>query len=328
MANSTPSKTSKAKTKTTKKPAVAAAKRTAAKVAVRPAKSVKKNVKNTSASASVVTGKEIKKEAQARRRAARVSRVLSAGSLRKWHLISAVVFVLLAVAAVVFMNDTAYQLLRGHLVSDSLASQTQTVFAPAQHVITNLQVRWLVVVIMVVSALFSAWRYYKEAREREALDTRISLWRWVDFAVTGALIVETIAFLSGMQEIVSLKMLGALVATSAVFALIAERVNAGTARLVRAPFVASFVAGALALLALNAYAVATVVYGLVRSPWYVYALYALAIAAALLVALNQVRGYRRVGRWANYLFVERNYIVLNLVSKVAFAIILIVGLHK
>lgn len=333
MANSTP-KSSKAKTKTTKKPA-------AAKASAKPAvKTIKKPVSTTTKrpsvkaaagkpstttqSAPVVVDKKITKEAKARR----APRILSAGGLRRWHLISAIVFALLAVLAAVFMDTTAYKLLRGHLTSDALTSQTQTVFAPAQHVIANLELRWLVVVTLSVSALFAAWRWYNARAERQALDNRIAPLRWIDASVTGALIVATIGFISGMQEIVTLALLGTLVVASAVYAWIAERENANANRVVRGAFISSFLSGALVLLALNAYAVATVVYGLIRSPWYTYALYALAVVAGLAVALNQIRQYRRIGNWSNYLYVERNYIAINLLTKVAFAVILIVGLLK
>jgi hypothetical protein len=333
MANST-SKTSKAKTKTTNRPAAAKeTSKAATKVTKKPVKSVNRPVTKAAAdkptvaakSAPVVAGKEIKKDATTRRG---VGRALTAQGLRKLHLISAVVFVVLAVLAAVLMSDTAQQLMRGHLTSDALASQTQTVFAPAQHVMASIQLRWVVVATMLVSAALAAWRYYSALRERRALDSRISAWRWIDFAVTGALVIETIAFLSGMQDLVTLKLLGTLVASSAVFAWIAERENANANRVVKGSFIASFVTGALALLAINAYAVATIVYGIIRSPWYVYALYALAVVTALALALNQIREYRRVGSWGNYLFVERNYIVINLLAKVAFAVILIVGLLK
>jgi hypothetical protein len=174
----------------------------------------------------------------------------------------------------------------------------------------------------------SAWRWYNARVERRALDRTISPWRWIDAAITGALIMATVGFLSGMQEVVTLALLGALVASSAVFAWVAERENANANRVVRGSFMASFVTGVLALLALNSYAMATIVYGLIRSPWYVYALYVVVVLAGLALAWNQVRQYRRAGKWGNYLFVERNYILINFVTKFAFAVILIVGLMK
>jgi hypothetical protein len=181
--------------------------------------------------------------------------------------------------------------------------------------------------MLVFSALFSFARYRAAKAEDRGLNARILPWRWVDYAVTGALAVAIVALLSGAQGIVEIKGLALMFAAAMGFAWIAERENANAPRFVKAAYTLGALCGVFIVLSFIAYAVGTVVYGMVRYPWYTYALYAVGLAAGAAVAVLQLKAYRHVKQWTNYHVVERDYMLINLVSKAAFAIILIIGLR-
>jgi hypothetical protein len=327
MAKST-STSKSAKPKTAKKTAPAkttaksSAKTTKAK-ATKVTKATKKPAEKAKVNAAAaVPTKETTKEVKVAP-AQKKARGLSFAKLRGLHLLSAGVFTLLAVMAYFFMDRTAHQLTLSHLTQDALNGQ----LVPAGHMLFGLELRWLVMGLLLVSAFLSLLRYRNAAREKAAVDRRIVPSRWIDFAITGAIMAETVALLSGMQDLLGLKLLAALVVFSAVFAWIAERENANAPRAVRGAFEASAASAALVLLALAVLTIATPLYGAVRAPWYVYAMFGTLVASALLTGLVQYREYRHQnGRAADYLTVERNYLVINLLSKVAFAAILIAGL--
>jgi hypothetical protein len=227
-------------------------------------------------------------------------------------------------------NDSA-QLTIGHLAKDVLASSDgNTVLAPAARAVYDVEIRWLVVVTLVLSAvmpLLSATRlesrYNKFVRE-----SRMEPYRWVDLGVTSGLIVAITALLSGVSDVLVLKLVVDLMIISAVAALIAERQNNNADKTVWSGYVTSLFSGAVPWFLIGAYAVATVVYGAVWSPWYVYALYAVGVVSFVLLAINQWNQYHRTRAWANYLNVERNYSVINIFTKVIFAAVLIIGLQS
>ena len=152
-------------------------------------------------------------------------------------------------------------------------------------------------------------------------------YRWFDLGITGALIMEVVALLSGVNDLMVLKMVGGAVFVTGMLGLIAERQNNSTSKPVWSAYLTSLFSGVLPWFLIASYAVGTVVYGSVRAPWYVYAVYAAFAGGWLLIAANEHKQYRKVGAWANYMVVERNYVVLSLLTKVAFAAILIAGLR-
>lgn len=244
--------------------------------------------------------------------------------------VSAGVFMLLAVAAVVLMNQSYYQITIGHLAKDTLASQGGgTVLAPAVRSLFDVQIRYIVAVILGISALVEVlavtrWR----AAYEKAVKNNVIPGRWIKLAVVGALTVEAVALLNGINDILTLKLIGGLVAATALLGWISERQNKGAKKPIWLAFGLSIFTGLLPWLIIAASAVGTVVYGMERSGWHVYALSAAVLGSFALVTFNQWRQYNRKGQWKDYWFIERNYVVIELVTKTAFAAILIFALKR
>ncbi len=313
MATTTKKSTSTSKTNTSK-----------VKSSTKQATSKKPTVKKVNSGASVQ-----KKTAKA----SSVSKVKSfravevtLHSLRSMNIAAAGLFVLLALLAGYLMSSASYMLTIGHVAKDDLASKTQTVFAPAVQPVLDIEVRWMVVGILLLSAVFPIL-YLSKLKERYAEylnKTRMQPFRWIDFAITSALMTSVAAILSGVNDIATLEILAGVVGISAVVAIIAERQNNSSSKLVRSAFLTGAVTVLLPWLLIAMYATTTIIYGMVRSPWYVYAIY---ITLLVGVAL-QWRNQRMHLKGANHIIVERNYIAITILTKAAFAIILIAGLAK
>ena len=312
MATTTKKTTTKAKTKTTKSTKVKSA--------------AKKTSANKSSAAKTAAPKAAVKATVTNKASTVKKPNVTLQKLRSLHMAAAGLFILLAVSAAYFMDKVSYQLTLGHLAKDELASKTNTVLAPAIQSVYDVELRWLVVGILLLSAVLPIL-YLTRLQNRYAAylnQSRMLPLRWIDYAVTGGLIIQVVALMSGVSDIPTLKVLGGLVAVTAILGLISERQNNESAKPVKSAYYTGLFTGLLPWALIAAYAVATFVHGAVRSPWYVYALYATVLGGFLLMARNQRMEFRR----ADYLVVERNYVVINMLTKVAFAAILISGLYR
>ncbi len=199
--------TTKAKVKTTKKPA-ARTRTVAAKTSKTPAKSAKPAVTKAAAAGKSKTA------------------TLTLASLRKLNLIKAFIFAALAVAAGMLMNDSSYAVNVGYQAKDELISLTagKTAFVSATQSLLDVQVRWLVVIIMGLAALFSLLAATRLRRKYEAAVTDgVSSWRWLTLGITSALMVEVIALLSGVSDILTLKVIAGLMLVTCALGWVSEK---------------------------------------------------------------------------------------------------------
>lgn len=300
----TTKKTTKAKAKTTKKPVT---KKTTV------SKTTSKSVSSKAIKANAVPRVVINEQPLARQ-------------IKLLNVFSASFGLVLAVLAGFFMNHSTYQLFTGLLTKDELTSKTSTVFVPAIHAFFDIELRWAVVAIMVLSAVvpilvLTRWKN----RYQIGMKAKVNTLRWIDMAIISALVVEVIALLSGVQDIMTLKLIGVFMVVTCLLGWLAQKQNAETKSPVWSAYGISLVTGLLPWVLIGTYAVSTSVYGLVRMPWYVYALYASTLLGFCLHVLNQVRQFKAL---QDYDRTERNALQISLFIKVAFAVILISGLLK
>lgn len=303
----TTTKSTKAKTKTTKPKTTKTAK---------PKTASAKTQKTT-------TKKAVQKPAKA----SAVSSVTSNGMLQKLYALSIAAYVAIFGAALFLMGQKSYQLSIGYWTRDELASKTSTVFAPATQGLIDVQMRWVVMAIAVVSIVMPVLyltrlkSYHQKAMKNKVLPTR-----WLDMAIVGAIMLETVAIVSGVLDIGTLKLVGGLMIVTCILGWMAEKRTAEAGRPATAKYYLSMLTGLLPWVLIAFYAIATPIYGAVRSPWYVYALYAVMLIGAGLIGNNQLKGLKGKGKQANYEVVEQNYATLSLLVRTAFAVVLIVGL--
>ncbi len=313
MATSKP--TTKAKTKTTKKkPAARAA-----------AKTTKKSVATTAAK----TTKAKKPAVKATAKATKPATTGKLAFLKRPHVAFGGVFAVAAILAGVLMNNFSAQVLLGHLAKDELASRTTTVLAPAAHILYEVEIRWVLVALLAFAAVFSVLRGTRlKAKDDAGIKAGVQPLRWIDFAVSGALAFEIAALLNGLQDAAALKFGMVFIVLAAVTSWLFERENAVTGKPSKSLYVISLLAVLLPLAILASTIYASYVYGIVRSPWWAY-------TAAAVVAVTLIRTVRlqwtalgAQGKALNYAALDKKYNLLSVVSKVALAVVLIVGLYK
>ena len=242
---------------------------------------------------------------------------------------SAVGYIGLAALAAIFMTNATLPVSVGHLAKDVLASQKSAVLVPGSQLAFDLPIKWLVVAVMLLSAVVPVLYLTRLKKQYEkSMKQKVLAWRWIDLAISSSLMIGVVSMLSGLHDIGTLKLAGGFMVLTCVLGWLVEKSMNEGKKLVKPLFVTSLFTGALPWLPIVIAAVATPFFAAVRAPWYVYALYVELLAGFTLLALNQWRYIQKNRNWKDYFCVERNYAVISIATRAAFAATLIVGLLK
>ena len=145
--------------------------------------------------------------------------------------------------------------------------------------------------------------------------------RWVEYSLSSTLMILLISIVSGLTDLAALIAIAAANISMILFGWIMEMVNDSTTGNVWwSPFWFGCVAGLAPWLGLVAYLWVNVnQLGAEGPPTFVYGILFSIFFFFNCFAINQWLQYKRIGRWRDYLFGERTYIVLSLVAKSALA---------
>ncbi len=159
-------------------------------------------------------------------------------------------------------------------------------------------------------------------RSRYELDLRAGLnrFRWIEYTVSATIMVVLIGFYNGITGITGvIAIIGANVAMI-LFGWLQELMNPpGRSRTTMLPFWFGTIAGAAPWIAIIVNLVGASGGGSNAVPGFVYGIVASLFLFFMSFALNQWLQYRQVGRWADYAYGEKVYLILSLVAKSALA---------
>jgi hypothetical protein len=146
----------------------------------------------------------------------------------------------------------------------------------------------------------------------------INRYRWYEYSISASVMIVAIAMLTGIYDIGTLFLIFFSNAFMIIFGLQMETHNQGRKKLDWTPFQYGCVAGAIPWVVIGIH-----LFGAGGGdggpPDFVYYIY-LSIAIFFnSFAFNMVLQYKKVGKWKDYLYGERAYIILSLVAKSALA---------
>jgi len=251
-------------------------------------------------------------------------------SLRRWNIWLAVIFAAEAIAILVLSKTVTLPVVTHFLTKDTLASQAAkyTVFAPAVRHLFDVHIASLVAAFLVVSAAAHGAMATIHRKSYEAgLERRINRIRWIDFGVGASLMMIVIAMLNGIYDASSLLMMTALVAIIHGLAYLSELQNKDSKHVNWLNFWGILAAGATVWLTIDIYAKGAWVYG-THLPNYVYWIDITVFVLLLGVAANIWLVLRQKGKWADYVYGERVYMLLSFLVRTALAWQLYVGLLR
>jgi len=157
------------------------------------------------------------------------------------------------------------------------------------------------------------------------LEQGINKLRWIEYALSSSVMIVLIAYLFGIWDIATLTVIFIANASMNLFGLVMEQLNSGKEKVVWGPFIWGTIAGLAPWIAIILYMTGATAEATAQTPWFVWAIVGTYFVAFNTFPVNMILQYLKKGKWANYLYGERGYIVLSLVAKTVLAWLVLVG---
>jgi hypothetical protein len=186
--------------------------------------------------------------------------------------------------------------------------------------IANLQLAPMIAMFLLISAIahvsLSTFGYKWYVRN---LKKGINYARWYEYTFSSSIMIVVIAMLCGITELSSLILIFSLNATMILFGLMMELHNQTTEKTNWTAFIFGCFAGFIPWVVLGIYFFGALLPEASSVPTFLYFIFFSLAIFFNIFALNMALQYRAKGRWKDYLFGERFYIILSLVAKSALA---------
>ena len=143
--------------------------------------------------------------------------------------------------------------------------------------------------------------------------------RFYEYALSSSLMIVLIAMLVGMWDLGSLILIFGVNAMMNLFGIMMELHNQTTERTNWTAFIYGCIAGITPWIVIVMYFYGALSSAGAEPPAFVYAIIPTIFVFFNIFAVNMVLQYKKVGRWKDYLFGERVYIILSLTAKTALA---------
>lgn len=157
------------------------------------------------------------------------------------------------------------------------------------------------------------------------LEKGINKFRWFEYALSSSIMIVLISTLFGIYDIASLILIFAVNASMNLFGLVMEQLNSMRKKedVDWGPFIWGSIAGIAPWVAILLYMFGNGNFGQV--PWFVWAIIGTYFVAFNTFPVNMILQYKQIGKWKNYLYGERVYIILSLVAKSILAWLVLFG---
>lgn len=190
-----------------------------------------------------------------------------------------------------------------------------------ERLMTNTKLVWNVPFALLVSVFLflSAIAHFIIAAPgtneiyNRGLQNKVNHFRWYEYSLSSSIMIVLIAMLLGMYDIGALILLFALNASMNLFGLLMELLNQKRAKTSWISFWFGTFAGLVPWLVVFMFAFGNS--DLSQVPWFVFAIFGSYFVFFNLFPINMILQYKKVGKWSDYLYGERGYIILSLVAK-------------
>ena len=237
------------------------------------------------------------------------------------HLIQAIIMFVLASSVIQTIAEFQPSITQNYL---SFNTATQSL-EPASRVIFDLPFGILVGCFLLVSAIAHGIIVLNSKTYFSDLEKGINKFRWFEYAISSSIMIVLISTLFGIYDIASLVLIFLVNASMNFFGLVMEQLNVGREKknVNWGPFVWGSFAGIAPWIAILIYMLGSGNFSMV--PWFVWAIVGTYFVAFNTFPINMVLQYKGIGKWKDYLYGERVYIVLSLVAKTALAWLVFFG---
>jgi len=231
------------------------------------------------------------------------------------HAVQGIVILLLSTTKV-FPVQTSY------LTKDTVASElsNDTVLGYATRHLFDINIAYLIAAFFFISAIGHVL-VATVCRKRYEADLKrgINKARWIGYAFSTGTMLVSIGLLSGVADLAALKMIFVFGLLMNAVYLIMELMNEGKPQVRWWPYIVGCVAGIMPWAVFGTYLWGATVYGTDDIPAYVCWIYGTMFVLFSGFAVNMYLQYKKVGKWKDYLYGERVFMILSLVAQTALA---------
>ena len=242
--------------------------------------------------------------------------------LKRFNLIMGFLHFIQGIFMIIMSNDTTYP-----IYSNFLNFNTETFsLMPEPKLIYELRFGPAVAVFLLISALA---HFYLATIGNNTYVKNLKLGknptRFYEYALSSSLMIVLIGMLSGIWDLGAIILIFGINAMMNLFGIMMEYHNQKTQETNWTSFIYGSIAGIFPWIVIFIYFIGSVGSGDAKPPDFVYAIIPTLFVFFNIFAINMVLQYKKVGRWEDYLFGERAYIILSLVSKSILAWLIFAG---
>lgn len=167
----------------------------------------------------------------------------------------------------------------------------------------------------------------KNQSYNENLKKGMNPYRWYEYAFSSSIMIVLIASFVGVWDLWSLAMIFVLNAMMIMFGYLMEKINQYAEKTDWSAYILGCISGGLPWVVLYAYFIAALSSTETNPPTFVYMILLIYFILFNSFAINMILQYKGVGRWKDYLYGERFYIILSFVAKTILAWLVFVGIY-
>lgn len=232
--------------------------------------------------------------------------------LRRFNAIMGFLHLIQGVFMILVSNDTTYPIYTNYLNFD-LATRS---LKPNSELLYDLRFGPAVAGFLLISAVAHFYLSTIGYKQYVAnLKKGMNPVRFYEYALSSSLMIVLIGMLIGLWDLGAIILIFALNATMNLFGIMMELHNQHTEKTNWTAFIYGCFAGIVPWIVIMLYFVGAVSSGDAKPPAFVYAIVPTLFVFFNIFAINMVLQYKKVGRWQDYLYGERVYIILSLTAK-------------
>lgn len=240
------------------------------------------------------------------------------------HLLQGIAMLFLATTVIQKIGEFSPQITQNYLAFNPATSSLEL----ESKVLFDLPFGILVASFLFISAAAHALiSIPKKTNEKYNADLEkgINQFRWFEYAISSSIMIVLISTLFGIYDIASLVLIFIVNTTMNLFGLVMEQMNSGKSKndIIWGPFIWGSIAGIAPWIAILLYMFGNGNFDQV--PWFVWAIVGSYFVAFNTFPVNMILQYKKVGKWEDYIYGERIYIVLSLVAKSILAWLVLFG---
>jgi hypothetical protein len=243
-------------------------------------------------------------------------------SLRRFNIGMGFLHLIQGIFMWLISNDTTYP-----IYTNFLSFNTQTLeLTPDPEILYELPFGPAVATFLLISA-FAHFYLATIGYDRYVKNLKLGMnpVRFYEYALSSSLMIVLIGMLAGLWDLGAIILIFGINAMMNLFGIMMELHNQNTKETKWTAFVYGSIAGIIPWIVIVIYFLGSVSSGDAKPPAFVYAIIPTLFVFFNIFAVNMVLQHKKIGRWKDYLFGERVFIVLSLTAKTVLAWLIFAG---